>query len=122
MAYEDIDPSLEENIRGDFSSVKGIINVVRNNLTNNLQISAEETPFENTNKPDINDIIHSTSNIRNIMLKDAIEYSLIRDDRVKTIKSIDVIDENDSYLVVSVKVQLIDKKDLVSFNVKITRT
>ena len=121
MIYEDIDASLEENIRGDFSSIKGIVNVVQNNLYNNLQIGSAEIPFENTERPSLDDIIHSTSDIKDIMVHDVIEYHLIRDDRVKKIKKIVISNDNESELIITVIVQLDTIKEETKFNIKISK-
>jgi len=122
MNYEDIDASLEENIRGDFSSIIGLENNVKNNLINNLQISSDEIPFENTNKPSLDDVIHSDSDIRNIMLYDVVEYALVRDDRINKINAIKVINENDGEIIVNIRVKLHTLNDETNFNLKIQKT
>ena len=122
--YKDIDVSLTNNIKDDFSIISGMRNCVFNNITNVLQISSKETPFDNTLKPSIDDVIHSTDKmIFNLQLKDAIEYAALQDDRIDTINDISVVEQSEGYVVVKLSVKLIDGKDVgnTEFNLKITK-
>ena len=124
MNYTDIDIFLVDNPKGDFYTISGKANCVRNCLQNNLLVSSDEVPFDNSFKPNIYDAIHSDNILTNNMeIRDAIEWVALQDKRIQEIVSIDVKENTEYICSVTLKVKLIDDQNqITAFNFSIKKT
>lgn len=122
MNYSDIDLSLLQNTKGDISIINGISNCVRNCMINNLLVSAKEVPFDNSFRPNLYDVIHSDAAITyEMQIRDTIKYVALRDERIKSIDSINIKTVNDYELSIEVKLLLQNQSDLTTFVFKVER-
>lgn len=83
--YSDIDVSLEKNSQKDFPKLINI-NAIRQALYNRMMISSSELPFDNSERLNIRDFIHSDiSDFDDSLLVETVERAAMNDSRLSNI-------------------------------------
>ena len=121
--YQDINVSLANNLKNDFSVINELFNVVKATLSNNLMISSREMPFDNRLRPNVDDTFHSIDpDIFIARLQDSLESAINIDDRIDNLDSIKITSDTDNAISIILRLKLKNIKDIQSFNVTITKT
>lgn len=100
MTYIDIDASFEKNVYNDVGT-KQDIESVKASLYNNILISYNEMPFDNSPRSGMEDLLHDfNDSLVFSVIKDTIYSAANNDPRIDKIKDISIDQNPDTYQII----------------------